>query len=119
MSDEQIKIISKSRYVKIGSHGYWHNNLSSLPYQKACEDVLNSKNYLENLTQYTIDSIAYPDGSYTREVSKYANDIGFNYQCAVDYKFKEDKNTPYIIDRLGLYPVLTPKYINHTINKGK
>lgn len=119
LSDEQIKIISQSNYVKIGSHGYWHNNLSSLRYKQACEDILRSKQYLENLTQYTVDSIAYPDGSYTREVSKYANDIGFKYQCAVDYKYEEDKNTSYITDRLGLYPLVTPKYIDYLINTGK
>ncbi len=116
MSDENIKAVARSNYVKIGSHGYWHNNLSSQPYEEACGELLKSKSYLENLTQYEVDSIGYPDGSYTREVSKYAYDIGFKYQCAVNYKFEEDKTTPYITDRLGLYPIVTPKFIDYQIS---
>jgi peptidoglycan/xylan/chitin deacetylase (PgdA/CDA1 family) len=119
MSDENIKAIARSNYVKIGSHGYWHNNLSSQPYEEACLELVKSKQYLENLTQYEVNSIGYPDGSYTREVSKYANDIGFKYQCAVTYKFEADRTTPYITDRLGLYPVVTPKFIDHQINTAK
>jgi len=117
MTDEDIKNIYRSQFVKIGSHGFWHNNLASLSYKNACQEIEQSKKYLENITQYEINAIGYPDGSYTKEISSFAYQIGIKYQCAVEYKYKEDINNPNITDRIGLYPKASPKYLNYIINE--
>lgn len=104
MSDEEIIRTGKSKWVKIGSHGYLHNNLGVIELENARKELMDSKSYLENLVQYEIDSIAYPDGSYTRDLIDSANDLGFNYQYAAGkYLFEEDKQDNRILNRAGVY----------------
>ena len=104
MNDDEIKATSKSKYVSIGSHGYYHNNLGVINFEKACEEIRKSKAYLENLTQYGIDSIAYPDGSYSRPVVEFAAAQGIKYQMAADgFRFEEDKTDNRLRNRFGVY----------------
>lgn len=108
MNDEQLQEVDRSKYVKIESHAYWHNNLGNITLEEAKKELIDSKNYLENLLQREINELAYPDSSYTRELISAAESIGFKYQLAADgYTFDEDKNDPRILDRVGLYPIVS------------
>ncbi len=104
MSDEQIKEVARSRTIRIGSHAMYHNNLGAMSTAAAMDEIHASRRYLEDLTQYPIDSIGYPDGSYTPELAAAAHTIGVHYQCAVDFRRPSDASLPYLRDRIGLYP---------------
>jgi peptidoglycan/xylan/chitin deacetylase (PgdA/CDA1 family) len=106
MNEKEIIETSRSKWITIGSHGYYHNNIGKLPTEIMKEEILTSKNYLENLIQKPINSIAYPDGSYSIESKKYCNEIGINYQLATDnYLFQEDVSDKNILKRSGIYDV--------------
>lgn len=107
MTPEQLQVLSTSEYVTIGSHGYYHNNLENLEISKAKEEVVRSKTYLEDLLQIPILEIAYPDGSYSLQLKNIAEELGFQRQLAVDYKFEEDVTDPRIIDRFGINPFIS------------
>lgn len=114
MSDEEITEASMSKFISIGSHGYFHNNLGNIPLNDAITELINSKNYLENLIQKPVNSIAYPDGSYSRELIGEAEKVGLKYQLATDYYlFDEDKNDKRIKTRFGVYPVDSSANIIH------
>lgn len=107
MSDDQILKIAQSNYIEIGSHGFLHNNLGNTLLAHSVEELSISKKYLENLLQREIQHLAYPDGSYTRELIDQAHHLGFKYQLAAEnYLYPtfdlEDKR---ILDRTGFYPV--------------
>jgi peptidoglycan/xylan/chitin deacetylase (PgdA/CDA1 family) len=105
MNNEQLIEVDKSPYVKIESHAFWHNNLGNIPLIEAEKELIDSKNYLENLLQREITEIAYPDGSYSRELLNIATNLGFKYQlAAARYNFNEDILDTRIKDRVGLYP---------------
>jgi len=104
MSDEQITEISKSKYIKIGSHGFYHNNLNNIPIDDAVSELKMSKSYLEELTQYDINSIGYPDGGYTPDLLEEAFKLGFVYQLATEcYVSESDKTDSRIMNRIGIY----------------
>ena len=106
MNEKEIIETSKSKWITIGSHGYYHNNIGKLPTEMMKEELTTSKNYLENLIQQPINSIAYPDGSYSIESKKQFNEIGINYQLATDnYLFPEDDSDKSILKRSGIYDV--------------
>ncbi len=108
MSDEEIKACQNSRFITIGSHGYYHNNLNNIPFEDAKGELVKSKLYLENLTQTNVSEIAYPDGAYTEELSKWANDqMNLKYQLACSFKFEDDHDKVYIRSRFDLYPVFS------------
>ena len=102
MTDDEIKQTARSEYVGIGSHAHYHNNLGLIDGGSATEELRTSKQYLEGLTQKPVASIAYPDGSYTRELVDAADTIGYRQQLAVQYLFDEDKNDDRIMDRFGI-----------------
>ena len=105
MNDEEIKKASESKFVQIGSHGYFHNNLANVSIEEASNEMRLSKNYLENLVQKEVNEIAYPDGSYSSSVINEAETLGFKHQLALEYLFHEDKLDSRIEHRFGMYPV--------------
>lgn len=104
MSDEEIRQLGQSKHITIGSHGFFHNNLGNIPFEAAADELRRSSAYLQGLTGYPIRSVAYPSGSYSRELVDEAERLGFEHQMAVNYLFKEDHSDPRIENRLGLYP---------------
>lgn len=117
VNPEDIKSIGKSKYITIGSHGFYHNNLGNIKTSSAIKEITESKKYLESLIQYEVNSIGYPDGSYTKQLRNEALKLGFKYQCAVDYKCEDDRSLSFISNRLGLYPLSSIHFINHQIQK--
>lgn len=117
MSPLEISEIGKSKFIQIGSHGFYHNNLGNIELKYALEEITKSKNYLESLLQKEVNSIGYPDGSYSLPLVKEALQLGYKYQCAVDYRFENDEQLPYLCNRLGLYPSSSIHTINYQIQK--
>ena len=108
MNDEQIRQTAKSKYIKVGSHGYFHNNLGAIPQEDALDELERSKKYLESLVQYEIKQLAYPDGSYTPSLVKVAGQTGFNVQLAADrFLFNESTDNVDIKKRCGIYSIDT------------
>ena len=106
MTDKQICAIDKSKFVEIGSHAFLHNNLGNISLDEAKEELIVSKHYLETLLQREVFHLAYPDGSYTRELIDFASSIGFTYQVAAEYYLfpEKDISDTRILDRIGFYP---------------
>jgi len=104
MSDEEIAHVARSRNVSIGSHGFFHNALGSLALDDARAELVASKEYLERVTGRVIDTIGYPGGAYTRAIVDAAEEIGFKYQCAVQYLYEADDADFRLLDRIGFYP---------------
>lgn len=107
MTEEQIKKVSESKFVSIGSHGWYHNNLGNINKNDAEKEIIQSKKYLESITKKEINSIAYPDGSYSAPIKELAEKYGFNSQLAVQYHFDKDGTDSRIENRYGIYPVFS------------
>jgi peptidoglycan/xylan/chitin deacetylase (PgdA/CDA1 family) len=110
MTDKEIQEISTSKLISIGSHGYYHNNLANIDLKEALEEVILSKKYLENLVQKPISEIAYPDGSYSRELVTEIDKIGIKKQLVLEYLHTEDQIDNDVICRHGVYPVYTTSF---------
>ena len=108
MNDEQIIETAHSKYISIGSHAYYHNNLGTVPQTAAENELKASKKYLENLVQYNIRQLAYPDGSYTPPLVQAAEKMGYSIQLAADhFLFNENNSNPLIKKRYGIYTIDT------------
>ena len=64
MSSTEIFDISKDGLIEIGAHTDNHSVLSSLTYKDQKEEILASKRKLEEITNLTIKTFAYPFGSH-------------------------------------------------------
>ena len=68
VNEEQIKELSNSGLVSIGSHTVTHNALATLNVEQIETELKDSKEYLENLLGKEIQTISYPTGSYNSTV---------------------------------------------------
>ena len=102
MNLEDLKKLSQSKIVDIGSHGHLHYNLGNIKLKDAKEDIGTSKVLLEKSLNKKIDMIAYPFGGYSKEVMDIVSQEGIDKQLAVDYKHSDDADDKRILPRKGI-----------------
>lgn len=107
MTQKEIKILSESSFATIGSHGYYHNDLSGIPVNKAKEEMFNAKLFLENTLQKEVKALAFPYGSYSHEVINAAKSVGFNQLLATKFLFSEGFSDPCMRERFIVNPYIS------------
>jgi peptidoglycan/xylan/chitin deacetylase (PgdA/CDA1 family) len=119
MKEQEIKTLSGSKWVTIGSHGYYHNDLAKIPTGAAKEEIILSKQYLEKITGKEIKAIAFPYGSYTREVVSVSKNAGYNQMLATEFQFPEDRSDATMRERLAINPFISTINQVHATLAGK
>jgi peptidoglycan/xylan/chitin deacetylase (PgdA/CDA1 family) len=107
MTIAQIKALAKSPFANIGAHGYYHNDLAMIDIDNAKTELTDSKNYLENIIQKPVDSLAFPYGSYTKEVISAAKEAGYSKLLAMDFLFKDDTEDLNMRERFTVNPFIS------------
>jgi peptidoglycan/xylan/chitin deacetylase (PgdA/CDA1 family) len=107
MTADQIRELSNSKWVTIGSHSHYHNDLAKLPAAAVKEDITKSKQFLENITGKKITSLAFPYGSYTPEVIDTAKQAGFTQLLATEFIFPGDVKEATLRERLTINPFIS------------
>lgn len=106
MSDQEIKETANSKFIEIQSHGFFHNNLGTIDINLALKEATESKKYLENLTQKNIDTIGFPDGSYSKEFVDKVVIYGINkFTAAEGFLFNFESVDQRFLDRKGMYDI--------------
>ena len=104
MTTAQVKDLVV-RGHEIGGHTVTHNNLTNLSSSKVTQELVNSKNYLQNLTGASVTALAYPYGAYSNTVKNAAKNAGYTTARSVE---EDTLNLP-TTDKLvlkGLIPEL-------------
>ena len=103
LNDEQIRELSNSDLVEIGSHCISHLPLTNLTVNQIEKELSESKCILESIIGKPIRSIAYPIGMYNAGILDMAEKIGYQHQLAVNYKLQEDFSDKRVLSRIGVY----------------
>ncbi len=101
MNKEDIVLWIKSG-MKIGSHSKNHTNLTNLSYEMMLHEITESKFYLENLIDSSIDSFCYPYGSFSEKI---LNEVKRNYKFAFTTKrsrYDENIHSKYLLPRIDM-----------------
>jgi peptidoglycan/xylan/chitin deacetylase (PgdA/CDA1 family) len=107
MTGEEIKKMSSSKWVTIGSHSYYHNDLAYVSGINLNEDLVQSKNYLEELTEREVKSIAFPYGSYSREAITATKAAGYSQLLATEFLFPADHKDSSMKERFTINPFIS------------
>lgn len=107
MTQEQIKTLSNSRWVTMGSHSYYHNDLAKASGDSLKKDITRAKQFLENTAGKEIKALAFPYGSYTRETVEEAKNAGFTQLLATEFLFPDDVNELMLRERLTINPFIS------------
>ncbi len=117
MNREQIRKLSESELVTIGSHGHLHYNLANISEEEARKEMVRSRSILSEITQNEIEFISFPDGSYNENIKKIAYESGYKGLLAVDYRCASDQNDENILNRWGVSATTTFETIAFSLNK--
>ena len=119
MTGEQIKALAASPYVTIGSHGFYHNDLSVLATEDALAELVQSRQYLEGLIGKPVDSLAFPYGAYSDALIDQARRVGYERLLAVDFISEKDRADPVMRERMTVNPFISVANQMHAIVTGK
>lgn len=107
LTKEEIKTLSASKWATIGSHSYYHNDLAKITITSVKDDIAWSKQFLENITGKEVKALAFPYGSYTREVVDAAKNAGYSQLLATEFLFPEDTKDATLRERLTINPFIS------------
>lgn len=85
MAPEEVKGLSMSNLIEIGSHTINHPKLSKLDQSEQFEEVLGGKQIIEKIIDIPLLSFAYPFGdkkSFNKKTVELVKKAGFRYACA-------------------------------------
>jgi len=78
LTPEQVRELHRHG-VDIGAHSVNHPNLSLADVPAARKEMVDSRNYLENLLQQPVHGFAYPGGRMLDATAAVAREVGFAY----------------------------------------
>lgn len=102
INKEQLKQMSESKLVEIGSHTHSHYNLGNINNELAKEELTKSKKIIEEVIGKDVKTIAFPDGSYTKDVKTISEEAGYKNLIAVSYQCNDDSEDENILPRLTI-----------------
>lgn len=103
LSKKQLVELSQMANVTIGSHGFSHRHLSDLSNEQVRQELLQSKELLEDLTGNPVDTMSYPHGSYTPTVLKIAAELGYKFATTSNWGVYKIGSNPLEIPRIDIW----------------
>lgn len=103
LSWDQITEISASG-IECGAHTHSHPQLDTLPLLTARNEIVKSKEILEQHLGREVSSFAYPFGYYTSAVRRQVKEIGFTSACAVKFMMNFETTDTLALARLMVGP---------------
>jgi peptidoglycan/xylan/chitin deacetylase (PgdA/CDA1 family) len=100
LSVPMIKEMINSRLISIGSHTINHKNLTKLDTERLKYELKESKNYLEKIFHVSVNSLAYPFGSYDKRVIKETIVSGYKNAVTTKYGKLHYQNKLYLFPRI-------------------
>ncbi len=88
--------------IECGSHSHTHASLDMVPPSIARDEIVRSKEQLEEHLRQEILSFAYPYGYYTKRVKQIVQESGYTSACAVKNAVSSLQDDPYSLARLAI-----------------
>jgi peptidoglycan/xylan/chitin deacetylase (PgdA/CDA1 family) len=103
----RTQIAESAACVEIGAHTRRHPALDQLPRQQVREELVTSKQWLEDQLGRPVPGLAYPFGYSSPEVREVAREAGYGYAYAVDNRFTGPGSDPFARPRLTVRQATT------------
>lgn len=100
MNGKQLREIIDSNLVEIGAHSLNHAKLTSLSLPDAKKQIEESKRNIENRFGITIQTFAYPYGSFNTDIIKLVQSAGFSSGVSVDPGIEQSNENLFSLSRI-------------------
>jgi peptidoglycan/xylan/chitin deacetylase (PgdA/CDA1 family) len=119
LTSAEIREMAANPRVTIGAHGHTHQDLAYLSPEEARLELKYCKDFLEKTTGQPVPALAYPFGTYTRQLVEMAAQMGFSQQLALDFLFPEDHTDHRLRERMCMNPFISDGNQWLAIKKGQ
>jgi hypothetical protein len=92
-----------SQGIIIGSHTVTHPNLRAIPESQLIEELMQSKNYFESISNKKVKWFAYPGGAYNSRVLDIVSEAGYSFAVTIKPGFAKPNSNPLEIPRVDIY----------------
>jgi peptidoglycan/xylan/chitin deacetylase (PgdA/CDA1 family) len=99
LSPGQLLSLARLPGIEVGAHAVRHRRLDELDDAELARQLRVSKAHLEDLTQRSVRSFAYPHGSYDSRVREAVIAAGYDSAAAVKNAISHPRDDPYAIAR--------------------
>jgi len=89
--------------INFGSHTVSHPRLPELPTDKIREELVTSRNTIEDKLGQEVSYLAYPHGLYNDEVRQIAQEVGYTMACSTRSGFNNKNEDLLALRRLEVY----------------
>ena len=106
MTWEQLKEM-EANGITIESHTLTHPKLEELPDDEIRNELLNSKNMLEEQLGHPIEFLAYPTGTYNLHIAGIAQDLGYKGAFTIKYGVVDKGSNFFALERVPIFHTAT------------
>jgi peptidoglycan/xylan/chitin deacetylase (PgdA/CDA1 family) len=78
----EVPMLEAGNLITVGSHTVMHSYLSALPFPRQRQEIHANKARLEEILGHSVNSFAYPYGSYTAKTLSLVQEAGFACACS-------------------------------------
>ena len=103
LNQDDVKELSKNKFIKIGSHSYNHQRLTDFDEKNLNFQLETSKKWLEDLTSQEVNSISYPYGAFNEKILKKVKEFDYKYGFTTRFNFHYDFQDSLCIPRIDIW----------------
>ena len=93
LSLQQLKELSASPFLTIGSHSKSHADLTAVEYSQMADEIAGSRKFLEDFLEREVIYFSYPFGRFNKRVIEQVKKAGYRAAfCGVPPKFEPGNN---------------------------
>jgi peptidoglycan/xylan/chitin deacetylase (PgdA/CDA1 family) len=115
---EQLVEINMSG-IECAAHTHTHPSLDMLPPSLARDEIVRSKELLEDHLGQEVFSFAYPYGYYSTRLQQIVQASGYTSACAVKLAMSSLRDNPYALARLAIRPNTTVHDLASALDSGQ
>lgn len=102
MDAEQLRYITKNDLISIGSHCITHKSLLSMTENEAKEEIIRSKQQLEEILGKSVMSLSYPHGEFTNFHVELAREAGYKRAFSIEPTLMRLTSDEFVAGRLSV-----------------
>ena len=95
--------------VEIGAHGHRHLALDLLPLADATDEIVRSRQVLEDGLGRAVTSFAYPYGYHTSAIKRAVRDAGYTNACGIKQAMTHPADDQFAFARIIVYADTSPE----------
>jgi peptidoglycan/xylan/chitin deacetylase (PgdA/CDA1 family) len=107
----QLQALASLPRVELGAHGVRHRRLDELSELDLHVEVMDSRRWLQRMTNRPVYSFAYPHGAYDQRVRAAVIRAGYGSAAAVKNAFSHREDDPFAIARFTVTATTTEQHL--------